>query len=142
MIPPSVRTITRSGQPSVTYDPIHAAMQSELLTLLNARFGKGNVILEKDNVDITITAQMRKTLIEIKSDADARVAIRKALGQILEYAYFGPGPRTDDADLVIIAPGQLTENVSKYVKMLRDKFHIPVTYCPFSLRSGLPALFR
>jgi hypothetical protein len=55
---------------------------------------------------------------EIKSDGNARLAIRKALGQILEYAHFDPQRQYDDAELVIIAPGAFTADVADYLKRM------------------------
>ena len=139
--PPTIRTITRSGQPGVTYDPVHADLQGKLFKLLEARFGKDNVDLEADFVDITITDGQRKILVEIKSDPDPRVAIRHALGQILEYAYFNPDAKNDDAQLIIVAPGPITDKVSEYLERLRARFGIPVVYSAFSLSDKLPTVF-
>jgi len=48
------------------------------------------VILESDDVDITIPGEKKTILIEIKTDSNPRVAIREAIGQLLEYAYYRP----------------------------------------------------
>jgi hypothetical protein len=140
-IPPAVLAITRSGHPGVIYDPIHAALQGKLFELLRARFGSDAVVLEADFVDITLQRNAEKTLIEIKSDPDARIAIRKALGQILEYAYFNPNSQNADAKLVIVSPGGLTANVSGYLNRLRTNVGIRVSYCAFSLGDALPQIF-
>jgi hypothetical protein len=123
------------------YDPIHAALQGELLQLLKARFGGGNVVLEADFVDITITDGKKKILVEIKSHSDARLAVREALGQVMEYAYFNPELKNEDAELVILAPGPFKQSVSDYLSRLRAKFGIPVTYCTFSSGDQLPLVF-
>lgn len=138
---PIVQMVTRSGQPGVMYDPMHPQLQGELMTLLKARFGENNVIRESDFVDISISNEQKKILIEIKSDSQARIAIRKALGQILEYAYFEAGSSNDSAELVIVAPGPLTGSVSDYLNRLHARFGIPVTYCSFSLGDQMPSLF-
>jgi hypothetical protein len=140
-VPPSVQTITRSGHPGVIYDPIHAALQGQLLELLKARFGKDGVLREEDFVDISVSDGKRRILIEIKSDADARLAIRKGLGQILEYAYFHPSSRDGGVELFIVAPAPLTTEVSAYMSLLRSEFELPITYCPFSLADELPDAF-
>ena len=72
---------------------------------------------------------------------DARIAIRKALGQILEYAYFNPNSQNADARLVIVSPGGLSANVSDYLNRLRTKFGIYVNFCAFSLGDGLSQIF-
>ena len=98
------------------------------------------MVIEADFVDITITDGKKKILVEIKSHSDARLAIREALGQILEYAYFNPELKNEDAELVILAPGPLKQNVSDYLTRLKARFGIPVTYCTFSSGEQLPRI--
>lgn len=140
-VPPSIQTITRSGQPGVIYDPIHAALQGQLLELLKLRFGKGAVLREQDFVDISVRDGKRRILIEIKSDADARLAIRKGLGQILEYAFFDPSSKDSGVELFVVAPAPFTSEVLAYMRVLRSEFKLPITYCPFSLGDALPDAF-
>lgn len=52
--PPLIGTVTRKGTPAVTYDPLHARLQGDLFKLFECRYGKGNVILEADNVDMCL----------------------------------------------------------------------------------------
>lgn len=142
-VPPSLQTITRRGQPSVTYDPIHAAMQGQLQKALAGRYGKDNVILEADYVDITVKRSGNKrTLIEIKSDPDARLAIRKALGQILEYAFRLTATSQASVELAIVAPGQMTTEVANHLQFLKSRFGLKLTYCSYSLGDPLPSAFR
>jgi hypothetical protein len=123
-------------------DPYHPKLQKELMELLQVQFGKENVRRESGYVDITVESGRRKLLIEIKTDAVARRAIREALGQILEYAYFHPelqNPTQDDQmELFIVAPGSGNDEVSTYIGLLRNKFNIPVRYCSFLPGSSLP----
>jgi hypothetical protein len=136
---PTIQTVTRSGQPGVTYDPIEKALQAELMKLLKAHLGKDSLVeREADFIDITVRHGNRKIFIEIKSDSQARLAIRKALGQLLEYAYFESELKQTGAELVIVAPGLITKNVANYVKLLQTKFGIPVRYCSFALGETLP----
>lgn len=140
-VAPEIRAITRSGQPSLTYDPIEKTLQAELLSLLQARFGNGNVELETDFVDITVKDGTKTVLVEIKSDGDARSAIRKALGQILEYAYFDRSAADEQPRLIIVAPGPPDERVQRYLSLLKSKFSLPVEYAAFSLGQDLPDVF-
>jgi hypothetical protein len=141
MVAPKVRLVTRAAQPATVVDPIHASLQARLFELLKSRFGANCVSLEENFVDVTIKRGKRKVLVEIKSDPDARVAIRKALGQIMEYAYFDPELRNEDAGLVVVAPGLLTQPVIYYLDRLRKKFGFSVKYCSFSLDDQLPSVF-
>ncbi len=115
----------------MTYDPIEKMLQSELLKLLQGKYGKKSVVREANYVDLTVNDSSKTFLVEIKSDSDARLAIRKALGQILEYAYFRTGGQNPATELVIIAPGPMTSDVTNYLSHLREVFHIPVSYAAF-----------
>lgn len=137
---PTIRAISRSGQPAVTYDPIEKQMQVELFELLKTRFGEETVELEKDFVDITVTSRNRKFLVEIKSDPDARMALRKGVGQILEYAFLYPQSGNEGASLIIIAPAAMTDAVSRYVDLLNAK-GVPISYGRFALGDPLPEVF-
>ena len=149
--PPSKRSI-RSGHRS--HQPIYSGawtqpsgaarglnMEGELLVLLQEQFGKQNVTRQTHNVDITVNHGNRTTLIELKSDNDARSAIRKALVQIFEYAYFQAPKRLDDVDLVVVAPAEPTPEVIHYVAAQKERFQIPLTYESFALGGALPATF-
>jgi len=141
-VAPTLHTITRSGQPGVTYDRTHDDLQRALFKLLQDRFGDKNVDLEGDYVDITIRDGTKKILVEIKSDGDARIAIRGALGQILEYAYFDKSSKAGDVELVIVAPAILTSSVADYISRLKTEFGIPIRYSSFSIGKSLPSVFE
>jgi len=89
-----------------------------------------------------LSAPKRRTRAEVV----AKRAIREALGQILEYAYFRSDSQsptqTVDAELFIVAPGSADEKASAYLNLLRDKFHIPVQYCQFESSGVLPDAFK
>jgi len=116
------------------------------MKLLQAQFGKDSVKRETRCVDITVNIGKRKMLIEIKTDVVAKRAIREALGQILEYAYFPLESRdqiqTEVTELFIVAPGAANDEISAYLSLLSNKFHIPIRYCSFSPGSKLPEAFK
>ncbi len=64
------------------------------MELLQKRFGKKNVSREGGfgpaRFDLVVRNGQQTILIEMKAYADARRAIREALGQILEYVFFYP----------------------------------------------------
>jgi Holliday junction resolvase len=64
-----------------------------------------NVTLETENVDITVVDGKKTILIEIKTDPNPRAAIREAIGQLLEYAYYRSLKAFGVLELVVIAPG-------------------------------------
>jgi hypothetical protein len=100
------------------------------------------VIRESGNVDIRVSEGQRAILIEIKTDPNPRAAIREAIGQLLEYAYYRPETRIGVLELVIIAPGKLDKTAEKYIQRLQTDFSIPISYCSYSEGDPLPALFR
>jgi hypothetical protein len=103
------------------------------------RYGKRNVSLESDNVDITIKDGKTTILIEIKTDPNPRAAIREAIGQLLEYAYYRPGTGAPD---LVIAPGKLDKAAAAYIERLRTEFKIPISYCSHAEGNGLPGVFE
>jgi hypothetical protein len=139
---PSLKTITRKGTIGVTYDPLHPRLQADLLPRRQTCYGKSNVMREEGFVDITARDGKRCILIEIKTHPNPRAAIREALGQILEYAYYGPQARSGSIELVIIAPGKLKAAEKKYIRLLQTRFKLPIWYCSHSEGDPLPGLFR
>jgi hypothetical protein len=131
----------------VSVDPQERRLQKRLMELLQERFGKKNVSREGGfgpaQFDLVVRNGQRTILVEMKAYADARKAIREALGQILEYAFFYPKTSNSvkDVDLFIVAPAPANEVVSNYMNLLRTRFTIPVRYCSFTLRDPLPSVF-
>ena len=99
------------------------------------------MLLERNNVDITVTDGSKTILIEIKSHSNPRTAIREAIGQLLEYAYYRPSRDVGVLELVIIAPANLDRPATEYLHRLRTDFKIPVSYCSHSEGGPLPGIF-
>lgn len=114
------------------FDPYHDQMQNAIFELLkSADYNYKKVFIEKGRVDIKAkTQQGTWHYFELKTD-NPKQSIRKALGQILEYAYF---PNTEKAEkLIIIADEEPNENVIKYLDHIRDKFDLPISYRHFNI---------
>jgi len=139
-------TVKRPSGP-VSVDPQERRLQRRLMELLQKQFGKKNVSREGGfgaaPFDLVVRNGERTILIEMKAYADARRAIREALGQILEYVFFNPktSNRVDNVDLFIVAPAPMNEAASNYIALLRTRFAIPVRYCSFTLSDPLPSVF-
>jgi hypothetical protein len=127
-----------------TVDPQEKRLQKRLMKLLQEQFGKKNVCREGGfgpaPFDLVVRSGERTILIEMKAYADARRAIREALGQILEYVFFYPKTLNlvENVDLFIVAPAPMNEAVLNYMHLLRTRFSIPVRYCSFTLGDPLP----
>ena len=141
MTPPTPGAHFRTGSKGSTVDPYHPILQEALMLLLQRRFGQKNVMREEDWVDLTVRHKKRKLLIELKTDPLAKRAIREAIGQILEYAYFEPTQKHFALELFIVAPGALSSDAAAYLKLLNQQFGIPIRYCQFSPGGDLPNAF-
>ena len=114
------------------YDPYHDMMQNSLFELLSSGFeGYQNVKIESGRVDLKAqTPSNHWHYFEIKTDSP-KLSIRKALGQVMEYAYFPSNERAEK--LIIIAGDQPDEASIEYLLFVRKKFGIPVYYRAFDL---------
>lgn len=137
----SPHSSTRTGWQGGTVELYHRVLQGELMARLQEKFGKENVEGEANWVDITVKIGKRRMLIEVKTYANAKYAIREALGQILEYAYFDSTTQAAGTELFIVAPAPANEQVSTYLNILRNSFRIPIQYCQFLQGSQLPTVF-
>lgn len=113
--------------PVVDADRRHNRIQLHLTSLLRARYGEAAVRMEVDGVDIVLSIDGVTTFVEVKSEGDPRLAIRAALGQLLEYALFARKVATAPT-LVIAAPGELDPAGMEYISQLRTRFSLPIRY--------------
>jgi hypothetical protein len=116
---------------SCEYDPYHDRIQNELFDLLKSGFEGYTVVkMEESYVDIRAKQGEEWHFFEIKTDSP-RICIRKALGQIMEYAFF---PDYEHAKkLIIIGDSNPDENVQIYLKKIREDYEIPVVYRSFNM---------
>jgi hypothetical protein len=139
--------IVREQVGATSFDRQERRLQKRLMELLQKQFGKKNVTREGGfgpaQFDLVVRDGQRTILIELKAYADARRAVREALGQILEYAFYYPKELNSlqNVDLFIVAPAAQNEAVSSYMNLLRSRLAIPVRYCSFTLGDPLPGIF-
>lgn len=120
--------IRRPSQSGTTYDPVHNRLQNLLLQVLKSRYGDAAVVLEKGGVDVQVEHKDLYAFFEVKSNSDARLAIREALGQVLEYAYFPKGITGRCPRLFVAAPGRKTAEVEVYLGFLKKRFDLTIEY--------------
>lgn len=113
-----------------------ARMQDALYKSLVAAYGRHHVSTEQRLLsgeryaaDVAVRNHGELYLYEIKASSSARLCIRKALGQLLEYSHW-PG-HTHAARLYVVGAPKLDDAAARYLTRLRDKFGLPVRY--FSL---------
>ena len=83
-------------------------------------------------MDVTLQTADRLAFIEIKTSADARLALREAVGQLLEYAYFEPVPGRQDPEPFVVAPGPITHRATAYLRELESR-GLLIKYRSFNL---------
>lgn len=125
---PLARPFVRRAIAEVQCTREHARMQDKLLAELRTEFPEARIRCEEDFVDISVRTDAELILFEIKSDLEPREVIRRALGQILEYA-FHPGHGHElPVRLFIVGRRALTPNDKQYQKLLQTKFSLPLEY--------------
>ena len=118
------------------FDPVHDKMQNGLFLLFNSpnRFGYSNPKIERDRVDLKAIAESGNWhYFEIKTDP-AKLSIRKALGQIIEYAMFPDRMRAEK--YVVISQYKPSNDVVKYLRHIRNQYKIPVVYRYYDVNSN------
>ena len=127
----SEKTVHGGIYERVSYNPIHNKVQNRIQELLLSSKEYKVVIEEKNFVDLTATHKSGEIhYFEIKTNT-ARLSIREALGQILEYSDYPDDSRA--SKLIIVSVKPLDESDRKYMKHLRVRYHIPVWYRHYSL---------
>ncbi len=130
--------LTNKGE--IIIDPLHKKIQNAIAQLLKDDYvhlyledrlksGQGQRVdmkgLLKDTVDWHY--------FEIKTSS-AKQSIREALGQILEYDHYPSTTRA--AKLFIVGPEKPDEKDCKYMKLLREKYNIPVWFRWYSFEEN------
>lgn len=117
------------------YDPYHDMMQNCLFDLLNGGYeGYSFVQIEKTHVDIKAKDPSGKWhYFEIKTDRP-KLCIRKALGQVMEYAYFPSVVRAEK--LVVIGDSKPDADAIDYLKFVRGRFGLPIYYRALDLETN------
>ncbi len=135
---PQPSAYVRGSSQGGVVDPYHPRLQRSLMILLQAKYGKQNVSAESGWVDLTVSVGKKVFFVEIKTDNVAKRAVREALGQILEYAFFNSRSKKPE-HLFIVAPGVPDADVQAYLSFLRSSFGLPITYCQFTPGDPLPS---
>jgi hypothetical protein len=118
----------RSGYDEREVDPIHNHLQNVFFHRLRDKYGIA-VIMEEGFADIKLRLPDGSVdLFEVKSDERPRIAIRAALGQLLEYGYATTKRGQRVRSLVVAAPGALNEADAAYLAYLQRILQVELSY--------------
>jgi hypothetical protein len=119
---PQSRTITRSYYA----EQKHNIIQQELYRQLGEKYGKDNVVLEENFIDVKLFQKDFLGFYEVKSASYASECIKEALGQILLYSHNDE----DDRIKKIYVVGQYppTEQDISYIDYLKKNLSLDFNY--------------
>ena len=116
----------------------HNLIQNNVFVILSNKYPHDEIGTEVQSnigsIDIVKKRGSNFTFYEIKTSDDVKISIRQALSQLLEYAYWNNIEGVEQ--LIIISPTQPTHEATKYIKLLRDKFNIPIFYQFYNLQEN------
>lgn len=125
-----VRTTTVTRRPGVSQVSLwHRVLQDKLKSELE-REGAVVSIENRDGrggyIDLVACRDGEYEFYEIKTDASARLAIRHAIGQVLEYAYWPPAARPKR--VVVVAEPPLYPEAADYLRTLETETGLTIGY--------------
>ena len=117
----------------------HNKLQGTLYEVLVKEYGRENVgtevpVMGWNKVDVEVRQSGTMTFFEIKVAPSARMALREAVGQLLEYAYW---PNADRAsELVVVAEAKPTKETKQYLDNVRRRFGLRLSYRQLNNEKG------
>ncbi len=119
---PQTRTVTRS----YIAEQKHNKIQEALVEILSKKYGKDNVVLEENYVDIKLIQPSFINFYEVKSSSYASECIKEALGQILLYSLNDTDKRPKKH--IVVGQYPTTENDKKYINFLKYNLKLEFDY--------------
>ena len=138
-----------SQQKAMQYSQLHKEIQNGLAEYLRNKYPNATVDLETSkkgcgtSIDLVLEkSPTNRIFYEVKTYQSAKMCIREAVGQLLEYAYY---PKENMAKkLVIVSQAPLTVDDETYLEHLRNKFKVPIGYMQFDhkKKEAINSVFR
>jgi hypothetical protein len=122
----------RKGSISYIAEQKHNKIQEALQNRLEKQYGKDNVVLEENYVDIKVKLEKEIHFYEVKSLAFASDCIREGLGQIMSYMQ----KDDDDRAKLLFIAGQYAPNQdeNEYLNFVKKKLKIDFDYVSVELK--------
>lgn len=121
----------RKGNEGYVTNPIHNRIQEQFKLHLEEEFGKDNVELEGNNVDIKLFQPDSITFYEVKPYDFAEDCIRSGLGQLLSYAFFDEDWR--EKKIRIVGPFPPDKEEIKFIEFLKKNLIVDFEYVCFKI---------
>jgi hypothetical protein len=117
----------------------HKALQRVLYDRLCAEEAPERVAIEHEldfgvRVDAAINAPHGLSFYEVKVAPSLQACVRSAVGQLLEYAYWPSATRA--TELVVVGEPEPDASATEYLRLLRERFGLPLWYRQISLAAG------
>ena len=128
LTPPVQDAHFRGGGASRECSPEHGKIQKALHEELKREYPGAEIVFERNFFDATVRTDTESILYEIKSDLITLKALRLALGQLLEYAYYWEAEPERNIRLVAVGRTELSTDDARYLRYLTDKFKLPFEY--------------
>lgn len=119
---PHTRTVNRSYIVEQKHNKIQEALKKKLVN----KYGKENVILEENYVDVKLIQPDYLGFYEVKSSSYASECIREALGQILFYSFYDQDYRKKKIYVVGQYPADKQDY--GYINYIKEKLNLEFEY--------------
>ena len=123
-----IRTVSRS----YIVEQKHNKIQEALRKQLTEKYGKENVILEENYVDVKLIQPKYLGFYEVKSSSYASECIREALGQILFYSYHDKDKRKKK--IFVVGKYPANDQDYGYIEYIKEKLNLDFEYLNIEIK--------
>lgn len=115
----------------VSVELTHDWMRDVLAKRLASEHGTENVHVERStqhgkSIDLVVQVEDGEWFYEVKPFSEPRLCFRKAIGQLLEYAYWSDSEAPER--LIVVGKSELGSRGEAYLSTLRERFSLPLEY--------------
>ena len=116
----------------------HQTLQMALYKHLGQEAGCKNVRMERHlnigvSVDGVVLRNGKQTFYEVKVASSVRSCVRAALGQLIEYCHWPSADRA--SEMIVVGEAKLDSDSRAYLRLLRDRFGLPIWYRRIDMES-------
>ncbi len=130
-----LKKIFRKGTKGGEVKQIHRKMQKRYVKYLEKKYGKINVLPEKDFIDIRVNNGKEIRIYELKTSDSAYICIRQALGQLLFYSWRVKNEEIGKKiKLFVIGINDLEENIKEFYDYVKSSIGIELEYIKFPFK--------